>query len=168
MKSKYLPIIIFCQLILAGCGGYIPGQKAYWNSKIDGMCEKEGGIEIYEKVVITQKDIDDGLIPRTWPSGSIGLGKPNLGFTVKKLAHENAPVYAEWVITYIKQGYLDVYKSVFFVYRMSDNKLVAKQTTFARRGGDFPLGFHPSSYSCPDKKTLTKDTQELYVIKDRN
>ena len=41
--------------MLAGCMGYVPGSQSYWDAKVKEMCEKDGGVTVYERVKISQR-----------------------------------------------------------------------------------------------------------------
>lgn len=147
---------IFALLVLFvhGCAGYVPGRQAYWDAQVRQMCEKDGGVQIFEKLRISKSDLDhlgrvDGLI----------------GVAPKNLAHPSAPAYSETIRTYLQEGNPRVRRVETKVVRRVDQAVVAKWVFYARSGGDFPTGLSEgSSYSCPDWPAIMSQLQQLFVI----
>lgn len=137
---------LFLGLILLALAyfGFCEARKAYWDHQVKLMCEKEGGIKVYERMPIPREYIDkDGLIRiRSKPKNP-----------AHPLAFEATPTdtfYYEWIEESIKQGGLAVGRHNLKVYRASDKKVLGSMIVYSRSGGDFPTFAHPSSISCPD------------------
>jgi len=47
-----IPAVLVLLLLLAVA--FFEGRKAYWDYQVRGMCEKDGGVSIYEKVAVTR------------------------------------------------------------------------------------------------------------------
>lgn len=143
---------------LAGCMGWAPGRQAYWDEQVKEMCEKDGGVTIYECVRISKAEINRHILPMT------ADGK--LSFTTKELAHPNAPIYAVERITYLREGNPRVRRSESIIMRRTDQAVVARWVIYARAGGDFPTGFSEgTSFICPDLQKMTSDLHEqLFII----
>src|SRR5438046_115149 len=115
MKTAFINIVS-CALI-SGCAGYIPGEKAYWDSKIREMCEKDGGVTIYEQVRISKTDLERGVLP-------VGVdGK--IGVTLKSLSHPDSPVYAERHSTDLHDGSPQISRAEWTILRRIDSRIVA-------------------------------------------
>ncbi|MDP1537817.1 MAG: hypothetical protein Q8L95_11600 [Burkholderiales bacterium] len=153
MKNILVLMALLLSAMLAGCMGYVPGQQSYWDAQVREMCEKDGGVTVYEKVSISRSDID--LLGRV--GGKIGI-------PAKELASPNAPVYEELKISYLKQGNPQITRSEMTIVRRLDQLVVARAIIYARSGGDIPSPSHPSSFSCPDMKVIRSDLQQLFVV----
>ena len=147
-----IPVALIALLILAI--GFYEGRKAYWDSNVREMCEKDGGVKIFEKLRISKADID--LLGRV--DGKIGV-------PIKALAHPNAPAYAELKITDLREWNPRVSRSESTIVRREDQAVVAKSVVYARSGGDFPTGLSEgTAFVCPDLKAITSDLQRLFIV----
>jgi hypothetical protein len=141
---------------LAGCAGWVPGRQSYWDAKVKEMCEKDGGVTIYEKVRVSRADLQRGVLPMS-ADGMIGP-------TLKELSHPDAPVYAKRTITYLREANPEVGRVEWTFIRRTDQKIVARSVSYGRRGGDFPSPSHGSSFGCPDPKKDEADLQRLFIV----
>ena len=141
--------------LIAGCLGYVPGRQTYWDSQVKEMCERDGGVRVFEKLLISRTDID--LLGRV--DGKISV-------PVKALAHPNAPAYAVNKVTILRQGNPGVWRSEWEIIRRVDQVAVARVTIYNRSGGDFPSPAHESRFTCPDLKTITSDMQQLFIVQE--
>ena len=152
---------------LAGCMGYVPFRQTYWDQQVKVLCEKDGGITIYERVRITEEDIHRGTQPVGWTGGSIGGGERRISATVKQLARPDALVYYEEKWTVIREYNPGVGRSEKTFIRGSDQAIVARYVSYGRHGGDFPTGIvHDSSFRCPDSKSMSADINKLFIVID--
>jgi hypothetical protein len=56
-----IPGVLILLVLLAM--GFFEGRKAYWDYQVRGMCEKDGGVKVYERAPLPQKYFDrDGHI----------------------------------------------------------------------------------------------------------
>lgn len=151
-----VPVVIIVLLILAI--GFYEGRKAYWDAKVREMCEKDGGVTIYERVRISRAEINRHVLPMT--------ADGRLSFTTKELAHPYAPIYAVERITYVRESNPRVRRTESVIMRRTDQTVVAKWVIYARTGGDFPTGFSEgTNFICPDLQKMTSDLHEqLFII----
>ena len=132
-----IPVLIIVILILIA--GFYEGRKAYWDHKVKEMCEKDGGATVFENVRISQEEYEklggiNGTIPV--PSERYKKDSPYFDRTVTEKIHEWNPEVIKWTSEII---------------RSVDEKILGKQITYSRIGGDIPTGItHPSSFSCRD------------------
>lgn len=147
----WIVIAIIVSLVLAI--SFYEGRKAYWDSRVREMCEKDGGVQIFEKMSISKAEAD--LLPR-------GNGK--LGVTSKDLASANAPAYSNRRSTRLNEWNPEVQRIEHAVIRRADQKIVARWIQYGRIGGDFPSIAHPSSFACPDAKRITSDLERLFIV----
>jgi len=138
------PIIwfIYCQL-----------HKAYWDNRVDDMCEKDGGVTIYERVHISPAE--ERFQSRA--GGKLSVAK-------KDLADPRSLVYVDGVTTYIKKSNPNISRYEGSIIRRADQKTIARWVYYARVGGDFPSPAHPSSYGCPDLKKSAADLEKIFIL----
>lgn len=143
-------------MALVSCAGYVPGRQAYWDAQVKEMCEKDGGVRIFELLHISEADIE-----------FLGRVDGRIAVPAKRVAHPKSPVFAENKITYIRQSNPAVWRSEWVVRRRVDLVIVARWTSYVRVGGDVPSDAHPSSFSCPNPETITSNLQKLFVVQWR-
>ena len=158
---KKLPIKWFAvfslSLLVVSCTGCSTIRKAYWDHKVDEMCEKDGGTVIYEKVEISRKDYPNVKLTST---GKIILPS-------QEMAKINDPFYYISETEYLRRGSLDVMRHKQSIYRSSDKKLLGKRVSYGRRGGDYLFiegPFHPSSYSCGDSEKNINEYSSIVTV----
>lgn len=134
--------------------GYVPGRQSYWDAQVKEMCAKDGGVQIFERLHVSNSDIE-----------ALGRVGGKIGIPAKELAHPKAPAYEELKITSLNAGNPQVTRSEMLVVRRIDQAVIARAIIYARSGGDFPSPAHPSSFSCPDFKTVLSDFQKLFIVK---
>ena len=139
---------------LAGCMGYVPGQQSYWDAQVKEMCEKEGGVSIVEKVILTKQEaalmphVDGKIAPRSNSSLS-----------------SRDPVYSERRVSNLRESNPRVSREEVLVIRRADQKIVARWVEYVRVGGDMPTGImHDSSFRCPDPRQRLEQLKNLFVI----
>ena len=133
-----LGVLLF-SLWFGGAFWEVAGKKMYWDARVRELCGKDGGIKVYETVKLPAEKFNKwGQINFVRHS----LGENSLGaeYLVKDetrflRAEDEQP-------TLVRHHYQ--------VFRRSDGKLLGESIVYARRGGDLPGPWHPSSYSCPD------------------
>jgi hypothetical protein len=147
-------MMLLAVVTLSGCMGWAPGRQAYWDAQVKEMCDKDGGVKIFEKLRISKPDID--LLGRI--DGKIAVPSKNS-------AHPNAPVYSELKITSIRDANPRVFRSESVIIRRADQTILARWVAYSRSGGDFPTGLSEgTSFNCPDLKAITSDLQQLFIV----
>ena len=142
-----IPLAILAMLILAV--GFYEGRKAYWDYRVNEMCEKDGGIQVFERVVIPDRYLDKDR--------NITIPVANTDPTRKPFAWEAKP---EDLFYYMRDhrsiinGYLAVGRDEAKIIRGADKKILGTAVIFGRSGGDFPTFAHPSSFRCPKHQNL--------------
>jgi hypothetical protein len=154
-----IPIAIVVVLILAFA--FFEGRKAYWDNVIRAMCEKEGGIKVYERVLISSRYLDKDRnikIPSAYAESSR-----------KPFEWEAKPGDLYYYVSErqpIIDGYLAVGRTNLKIIRALDKKVLGETVVFRRSGGDFPTFAHPSSFVCPKDQSLPQ-LQEAVFVKPR-
>ena len=132
---------LFAVVPLAGCMGWMPGQQAYWDAQVKELCEKDGGVTVYERVKLTQSEYE--LLGGIY--GAISVPSRNV-------AASSTPYVSDTTITALHDWAPEVWRRETLIVRVADEKVLAKQITYGRRGGDVPVFFigHPSFYGCSE------------------
>lgn len=142
------PIVV----LVAGIGG-CEARKEYYDWQVRKMCEKDGGVTIYDRVSVTRSQFE--------AMGKVG------GFASvppKRLASPDAPVFSVATEIVIKEGRPGVRKREETVFRSADEEIVALVVSYWREGGDFPSFAHPSSFVCPDPLGNVAAREKLFVV----
>jgi hypothetical protein len=146
-------VIAIATVTLASCAGYVPGQQAYWDAKVREMCEKDGGVTVYERVKLTQSEYQRlggvrGIVPV--PS--------------RNTASPSSPFVADTTISKIRDWSPEVYRHETLITRVADGKVLARQIQYGRIGGDFPSPGHPSSFGCAEVGLRLDVERQIFEI----
>ena len=148
--GKILGGIALAPFVLIALGvAYCEANKAYWDHQVKLMCEKDGGVTVFEKVYLTKED------------------RKNIRVRNIKNETKDEIYYSEFNSETIRNGNPKLLKNEYFLYRTSDNKMLGKQIDYARIGGDIPTGIlHPSSFSCDKAGVSTEIQNAIFIIKE--
>ena len=146
-----IPVVLV--VVLIAVIGFYEGRKTYWDSKVREMCAKDGGVQIVARLRVSKEEIQ-----------SLGTVGGMIGIPAKELAKPNAPVYEVLKISDLRDGNPRVSRSELLVKRRSNEATVARAIIYARSGGDFPSHAHPTSFSCPEFKSIISDFQQLFIM----
>lgn len=131
-----IPLVFIALLMLVV--GFFEGRKAYWNHKVTEMCEKDGGVKVYEHIELSRREYP------TLISSSGNVIIPNLSN-----AKPNDPYYVTFSEIIIREKNPKVRKTETKIIRHSDSKVLSLRVSYSRGGGDIPTGIlAPSSFSC--------------------
>jgi len=146
------PLILIGLVVLAFVFTLL--NKAYWDYRVKQMCEKDGGVQVYEMIFLTPVEAEHlGRV-----SGYLTLGP-------KSKTRADAPAYTQDKKSTQRFFSLRVDRHERVVIRSSDQKMVGKIISYARVGGDFPDGISAtSSYSCPESPDYYKDQEDFFTI----
>lgn len=138
---------------------YCEANKAYWDHKVDRMCEKYGGVTIYERVSISKQDYpnakftstEDYIVPFESDAGGDDL------------------FFFRYDTEYLRKGAIDVMKHTQSIVRISDKKILSAVIAYGRRGGDPLLSswMHPSHHSCPGVDKWIKEFSSTITVMER-
>jgi hypothetical protein len=107
---------------LGGCFGYLPGENVYWDARVDELCQKDGGITIFETVELPTAEYERYLRGgELWLPSAFG---PN--------ATRPDPIYARRTLTSLRTGNPHVTKSTLSIVRGSDHKVLATRIAYSR------------------------------------
>ena len=145
------PIVV----LVAGIGG-CEARKAYYDWQVRKMCEKDGGVTVLERVVVT-------------PEQAANLPKHGSFLSVAESlsARPTDPVYYTRTVKQLRDGNVEIARSESRYMRRGENKVVATVVFYSRRGGDFPTIAHPSSFSCPAGEPVAQRIASIYQIEEK-
>jgi hypothetical protein len=139
-------------LLVAGCASG-PG-KSELNAEVKRLCAIDGGIKIYEAV--------------TLPPEKFNLRKEINFYRPAQGESALGPEYLyKREIQHLLKGEYEqpaMWRTHEQVVRKLDGKLLGESVSYARRGGDIPGPWHPSSYICPELKDLNL-LERVFVIR---
>ena len=125
---------------------YCEARKAYWDRQVKQMCEKDGGVRVYEKEKISRELYKQ-----------LGGQQGEIPIYSKSSTSIDAPYFTEERTSYLHEKDPQVRRSETRYMKMQNNKTLAIYVYYARVGGDFPTFAHPSSQGCLfPKDGLTK------------
>lgn len=146
-------IFVAVVVITVSTVAFYEGRKAYWDYKVQKMCDKEGGVFIIDRVKITEDHKKN--------MGTVG---GYISIPLKPSANEDYPVYYIYDEEVIRQSNPRVTKVEEKVYRSKGDKVVAVVVRFKRSGGDFPSHAHASSFSCPKNENIYSDREKIFIV----
>jgi len=131
-----IPLTLILLLILVV--GFYEGRKAYWDHKVTEMCEKDGGIKIYERVQLDEAEYN------------LYINKfGQLSIPIDEEAPESIRYIRKDNREFIRRNNPTVRRYESVIIRRTDNKILGKRIAYSRVGGD-SIALHPSIFSCPD------------------
>jgi hypothetical protein len=153
-------LVVLTSVVLAtalyGCAGYAPGRQSYWDEKVREMCEKDGGVTVYERTPISTLQAEK--LPKI--EGSISI--PH-----KSLAAVGSPLVSTDTEEILREWGPKVVRRETTVMRQIDGKVVGKMVSYARIGGDLPTGISEgSSFACPEYKKLYAEQARFFFIEE--
>ena len=158
-KTKNINWLIASLIFLVVMGIIIcESNKAYWDHKVKELCDKDGGVTIYEKVVISKGD---------YPTMKFtSAGRPIL--PPESSATERNPFFYSHKKELIKENYfgLDVIRYEDLKIRSADKKVLSKKITYGRKGGDFPIGFEQSHITCDLDNNDLLEYGSVIIVKE--
>lgn len=131
-----IPIFIIVALLIAV--GFYEGRKAHWDSKVREMCEKDGGVKIYETVTLDASEYSKYINQ----FGNFVIPRAN--------NDKNSLLVSKDSSVYIRQSNPEVRRNELAVIKNPGGKTLGVRVSYSRVGGDF-IAFHPSIYRCPEK-----------------
>ena len=156
MKKTSKPALIWlalllCLLALGGCGR----EKDRLDQQVRELCAKDGGIKVYEQVVLPADKFD-----------KVG----NIQVPSRDMAKPSDEYYYIRTTQYIHQGSpesgkAEMHRTLHQIVRRSDNKVLGESVRYSRRGGDAPGPWHPSSFTCPPISTEQPKLETSVFIK---
>jgi hypothetical protein len=142
--------VVLVAVWLGGSFWYGGGRKFYYDIQVDRMCRADGGIKVYETARLSAGEYDQ-------------YAKGNWLIPDKSEAKPADKYYSETVRHYFREGDPEVSRRQYRIIRVSDGRVLGEQTFYGRGGGDFPGPWHGSSYTCPDRATISGLESAIFV-----
>jgi hypothetical protein len=148
-------VAIFVGVQVAACAGYLPGRQAQWDEKLNEMCRKDGGVQIFDKVRLSQAD-----------ARKLGSVDGKISVPLKELAHPEAPLFSVQTRTHLgAEGNVSIGRIESSITRRQDGTVVARWVAYSRSGGEIPIGLSDGTTRfCPELSKITADLQPLFVL----
>jgi len=145
--------LMLCAISLTACA--TPSQM-YWDHKVKELCEKDGGVTVYEHIQLTKAEYDrnDGK------NGIIEVMSEDTSLSKHEYAWRS-------ITTEINHSNPEVRRTEYITYRKSDKKELGKWITYSRRGGDIPNGISADShFGCKDVPGFQSNAiEQIFSIK---
>lgn len=146
--KKILTALLFMSA-LTGCMGYAPGQQSYWDAQVREMCEKDGGVTVYERVKITAEEY-------LTLGGAYGV----IPVPDEYSKRQETPYFSRTLVKEINSHNPKVTRRDSIIVRRSDQKILGRLISYDRVGGDFPNGIsHESYFSCKNISGIRLDVE---------
>lgn len=129
---------------------YGGGQKVYYDMQVNQMCRQDGGVKVYETVILPAEKFDKWAM--------VNFFKP----TQKENALGPEYLYKDET-TYYKRGNPDFFRMHTQVVRRSDSKLLGESVFYKRGGGDLPGPWHGSSFMCPELSVSNDVLRQVFI-----
>ena len=142
-------------MALAGCMGWAPGRQAYWDAQVKEMCEKDGGVRIFEQIIVSPSQTK--LLPKV---GNF------FGVASEALAKPEEPAFIRIRRTRLREYNPSVVRYEQEIVRRADQRVVGVAVSYARGGGDFPVFDHPSTFWCPEPMQIYEGINRVYRIEE--
>lgn len=123
-------------------------SKSELDAEVKRLCAIDGGIKVYETVVLTPDLLD-------W-AGRIWI--PD-----KAQAKPTDKYYTETAIRYYRQGNPELSRRQYRIIRRSDEKVLGELIFYGRGGGDLPGPWHDSSFTCPKPTEIPNFESSVFV-----
>jgi len=151
-----IPLVLIGLVVLLYI--YTELNKSYWDYRVKQMCEKDGGVTVYETVELTSEEYIrlggfKGSIPVPSETASYAEKYLYLSTFEKEIIHKSNPRVYRWESA---------------VYRKLDRKILGKVISYHRGGGDLPtiIG-HPSGFDCKDMNIKLDVEKKIFSIKEK-
>lgn len=142
-------------LLLLAAVGFFEGRKAYWDYRVRGMCEKDGGVVILEQMRISREQA--AFLPQA--GGVVSVASENL-------SDPRAPAFTRTQETTIRDAQPIVKRIEHVVVRRDDGRRVANAVIYLRSGGDIPSPAFASSLYCPSLEKVNSGISKVFTIEE--
>ncbi|WP_027469507.1 hypothetical protein [Deefgea rivuli] len=150
----FFPLVLIALLLLTL--GFFEGRKAYWDNRVQKMCNKDGGTTVFEHVTISRDDALNG-----------GLMRGDL-FAIPAGKNEKTIFYVNFESKNIRDSDPLIFRSETSIVRVKDSKIIAMMIGYARVGGDFPSFSHPTHQSCRERSKALINFDKAVQIKEES
>ncbi|WP_037588304.1 hypothetical protein [Stenoxybacter acetivorans] len=136
--SRLLIDLFFVLVFLAWFAAsfwYGGGRVYYYDAEVKRLCAIDGGIKVYEKVILSSEDYDKLM--------KVGLQNEN--------SHDlTIPYFVKHTNIYIRKNNPTIRRSNWVVISIHNRRIFGDSVSYHRVGGGFPGPWYSSSFSCPN------------------
>jgi hypothetical protein len=129
-------------------------QQMYWDSKVKAMCEKDGGVTVFERVELSKVKYPQLNYAQ---NGEVIL-------PINRRTSKHDPFYLKAKTDFLKEGYLKIVRYENSIIRTKDQKTLSTYVSYGRGGGDIPTISYPSSFSCDEIEGFESNFSKLTFI----
>lgn len=156
MTWKIIHVLVGVLIFSVWLGGAMweaSGKKVYWDYKVRQLCAIDGGVKVYESVVLSASKYDK-LANHNW-----------IIPTAERMSNTDE-YYSESDVLYYKNADPKVTRVVTRIIRRSDGETLGEYVRYGRGGGDLPGPWHASSYLCPSPINSTGFETRIFSRKN--
>jgi hypothetical protein len=141
---------------VTGCA-WMPGYHTYWESRVKEMCEKDGGVRIFEQVRVTREQAR--ALPRVGDHLSV---PPDWA------AKPEHPVFIRERRLQIRDDDPPIGRNEQSIVRRIDQKVIGVAVSYTWTPVTYPYAFvaHPMKMSCPDLDQIYEGIERVYQLED--
>lgn len=115
---------------------YGGGRKYYYDAEVDRLCAIDGGVKVYETVMLPADRFNQ------W-------GQPNFYKPTEKKRALGPEYEMNTIVEYMQKGNPSLRRYHVQVFIKSSGNLLGESISYDRGGGDLPGPWQPSGFSCP-------------------
>ena len=149
-RMKIFFTLLFAVTIMPLLSACATPSQILTDAKVRELCEKDGGIKVYETVRL--------------PAEKFRRYTQFLTTVPFQELKEDDEYYLVWNVSELKDGNPNLSSDHFQIIRRSDLRILGEATSYIRKGGDVPGPWHISSYRCPDKATDSFLIRRTFLI----
>jgi hypothetical protein len=137
--------VLLFSLWFGGAFWEVTGKKLYWDARVRELCAKDGGVKVYETVVLPAEKFDqyariNWILPDNYQVSS------------------SSEYFYERDVLFYHSTDPQVSRRLTKIIRKRDGKVLGEYIHYGRGGGDLPGPWHGSSYMCPDPRNIKFET----------
>ncbi|MBE7418529.1 MAG: hypothetical protein HS128_12430 [Ideonella sp.] len=154
-----VPVVL--TVLVAGWFFYVEHRRQYWDDKAKALCAKEGGVQVFERVLLQDRryvDKDGNIrIP-------VQLGAAPGGSLLPFAAKVGDLFVVRDTLTVIRAEDPRVVRTDVSLVRTADDKVLGTLTSFLRVGGDFVVIDAESRFRCPADLDVNELSRQVFLI----
>lgn len=131
-------------------------NKAFWDYRVDQMCEVDGGDTVYKKMFFDREE----YTKNTTPSGE--LIAPPVGSSLS-VGRSVVSIHER---TVFRRGFTELSRVETTIIRVSDKEVLAKSISYHRGGGNIPFVASPG-HSCGGNLNIAPLLSRTVFLKEK-
>jgi hypothetical protein len=149
-------------IVIGGIGG-CEARKAYYDWRVQKMCEKDGGATVYEHIKIS----GEMASRMRHVDGRLAIADESVAPAddIVFLRGEGSILRAD----VLREGEPSIRRQERSIIRRNDGKVIGRVVRYFRAGGDFPFtASHPSVFSCPDSPQHYAEIAKVFIVEEKS